>query len=259
MTRQPKSWLERKAARWRGLADCPAHFGGTIAVLEHLSNRVPWLRRPCDRVRSAMAQYTDYRTMLFDATHGTDTFRRLELRELEVGATLPTEQFRGWKYGPINQDFFHEIIERCPIDRGRTTFLDVGCGKGAAVLMASEYGFRRVIGLDFSSELLEIAQRNTSIYERKRGRSVSIDWVHADFMTHTPPDEPLLLFLNNPFPADISRLAVDHIHRFLRGHRSPVVLAYRRPEREIKRMLERSDVLRLHRRTPYWMILSNDR
>jgi SAM-dependent methyltransferase len=45
------------------------------------------------------------------------------------------------------------------------TFIDLGCGKGRALLVASEFPFRAIIGVELSSRLAEIARRNAEIHK----------------------------------------------------------------------------------------------
>ena len=254
-----KSRVVEQWERWSSLRHCPAHFGGTMTVVEHLGKSVPWLKRPLSAIESAASAYTDRRTRAFDERYGTDTFSRLELGELKVGPTLETDQFRGWKYGPINEDFFREMMGQCPPDHENWTFLDVGSGKGLAVMLAASYPFRRIIGIDFAEELVTIARKNAAIYGQARGRPLDVEWVCADFMKYALPTEPTVLFLNNPFPPDISMFAVQHIEASLAENPRDAVIAYRRPDYRVKDFLEASPHLKLLRRTPYWMILRSQR
>jgi hypothetical protein len=94
--------------------------------------------------------------MLFDATYGTETFGRHDVKTSEDTGDTTT-----WGYSAINQDFFREIMRSVPRPLAEYTFVDVGSGKGAAVLMASEFGFRRLVGVELAEELVRIAKLNT--------------------------------------------------------------------------------------------------
>jgi SAM-dependent methyltransferase len=44
------------------------------------------------------------------------------------------------------------------------TFVDLGCGKGRVLMIASEFGFRRVVGVEFCAELCRQARANASCF-----------------------------------------------------------------------------------------------
>jgi predicted RNA methylase len=43
---------------------------------------------------------------------------------------------------------------------GETTFVDIGSGKGRALIIAAEYAFKRIIGVEYSPSLATICRRN---------------------------------------------------------------------------------------------------
>jgi SAM-dependent methyltransferase len=90
-----------------------------------------------------------------------------------------------------------------PLDQ--YTFIDLGAGMGRAVMVASEYRFRRVIGVELNPTLASMARRNLAVW-KKAGRSkapMSIRCVDAaDFVF---PQGPCLAFLFNPFAAPVLR------------------------------------------------------
>ena len=82
----------------------------------------------------------------FDAAHGTDTAAVLVGRELGPVAT------RGGHL-VIHYETTSEAAIRLPLDSlgadfSRFTFVDLGCGKGKPLLVASSYPFRRLAGGD---------------------------------------------------------------------------------------------------------------
>jgi len=44
-------------------------------------------------------------------------------------------------------------MQAMPIDLSKFTFIDLGAGKGRALLMASDYLFQKIIGVEFMPEL----------------------------------------------------------------------------------------------------------
>jgi 16S rRNA A1518/A1519 N6-dimethyltransferase RsmA/KsgA/DIM1 with predicted DNA glycosylase/AP lyase activity len=204
--------------------------------------------------RERLARYTDDRARSFDRKHGTDTFTRIQMKELglkdDLGGT-----FSNWAYGPICPEFFHEIVREIS-NREELVFLDVGSGKGLPLMLAGDYGFRRVVGIELSEELNVVARKNFSAYTASTGKPVNAEIICGDFMKHELPNEPTAFFLNNPFPDYIATHAVTHIENSIAKHPRRVVIAYRHMQEPILRQLEASPNLRLELTTPYWQIFT---
>jgi SAM-dependent methyltransferase len=78
-------------------------------------------------------------------------------------------------------------------------FVDVGAGKGRALLLAAELPFRKFIGVELSEELARIAQRNVARWSLVTRPKVNIRVVNGDAATFRWPRTPLLVYLYNPF------------------------------------------------------------
>src|SRR5262249_1769176 len=100
-----------------------------------------------------------------------------------------------------------EMMADLPIHFDDYTFIDLGSGKGATLLYASEYPFRRIVGVEFARELHDIARRNIVAYKSSTQRCRVIEAIHADAAEFQFPSGPLVIFANNPFgPAVWSRV-----------------------------------------------------
>jgi SAM-dependent methyltransferase len=98
------------------------------------------------------------------------------------------------------------------------TFVDIGAGKGKACFYAAP-SFERVIGVEFSRQLMTVANDNL-----RRTRLRNIEFVCADAAAYDLPEAPALVFLFNPFEAPVfERFLARNQHR-MRSHGS--VLAY---------------------------------
>ena len=65
----------------------------------------------------------------------------------------------GVEYGTIPPYLIKKILDQVNYDQS-DVFLDFGCGKGRVLLIASEYKFKKIIGIEFSPELAGIALKN---------------------------------------------------------------------------------------------------
>lgn len=91
------------------------------------------------------------------------------------------------------------------------TFVDLGCGMGRALLLASELPFRKVVGIEFKSELAHGARQNAAAWIAAGRARCPIEVVEQDALDFAFPDEPLLIFLYNPFGEELLRGVLDRL------------------------------------------------
>ena len=134
------------------------------------------------------------------------------------------------EYQPTEPAAFHEMIEtlhqQFSVDFRDFTFLDLGSGKGRTLLMASDYPFRRIVGVELLSSLHEIAQNNIAQYKSETQKCFALETICGDAGDFVFPDEPLVVFLFNPFPESGLRRVVANLERSLSAHPRPVYVVY---------------------------------
>ena len=153
----------------------------------------------------------------FDQILDVDTSGWISLSRLRIKSP---NKFRGVHYQGVEPDLFELALRDSQIDPRQYTFIDLGCGKGRAMLLAHRAGFPRGIGVDFSPRLLEIAQKNLQRVEAYNFEVVCQDAVDFRF-----PDRPLYVFLYNPFDAEVLSKVLENLQK----HTSDLVLAYIEP------------------------------
>ncbi len=132
-------------------------------------------------------------------------------------------------YQPTEPSLFHEMIELLGIDPSQYTFLDLGSGKGRTLLMASEYLFRRVLGVELLPELSRIAEKNIRAFKSDRRKCETVESLCQDARVFEFPEEPLLIYLFNPFlESGLSRV-VRNLERSLQASPRPVIILYHNP------------------------------
>jgi SAM-dependent methyltransferase len=83
----------------------------------------------------------------------------------------------------------------------KDTFIDFGCGKGRVVHQAAKRPFRRVIGVEVSPALAEIARRALAA-RRRRHRCGSVEIVVSDVADYLVPDDLTIAYFYHPFTDD---------------------------------------------------------
>ena len=122
-------------------------------------------------------------------------------------------------YQPTEPAAFHEMLDtvqrEAKIDYREFTFIDLGSGKGRTLLMASDYPFRRVVGVELLASLHEIALENLRQYKSESQQCFALESICADATAFPFPDGPLLIYLFNPFPESGMRRVVANLERSL--------------------------------------------
>jgi SAM-dependent methyltransferase len=148
----------------------------------------------------------------FDRVHGTDTGGTKSLKNLGVAG--PRARY-GIRYQPIDPSVFRQalgIIQGKTTPR-ETTFVDLGCGKGRALILASALPFREIIGVELAPSLAECARRNLTIARVANGKIVCQSADEFRF-----PAGDLVVFLFNPFVGPVFRRAIHNLCRTASGN-----------------------------------------
>lgn len=139
----------------------------------------------------------------FDVTHGTDTVRQVQLWEFRIAS--PNRRF-GERYQTTSEQELVDAINFLRENLNTFTFIDLGCGKGRALLVAAHLGFKRLIGVEFAVELVEIARVNLA----KMGVANAVV-EYADAADFLFPNGDVVLYLYNPFSAEVMQTVVAHL------------------------------------------------
>jgi len=135
-------------------------------------------------------------------------------------------------YQPTEPALFHEMLAALNIAFEDFTFIDIGSGKGRTLLMASDYPFRRIIGVELLPELNHVAQANLRKYESDAQKCFQLESCCADARQYAFPTEPVVLYLSNPLPrAGLARV-MENLERSLEEHPRRVSVLYHNPIHE---------------------------
>jgi SAM-dependent methyltransferase len=156
----------------------------------------------------------------------------------------------GAPYQPTEPTLFAEMLNALDIDFERFTFVDIGSGKGRTLLMAAEFGFRHVIGVELLPELHDIAVRNIGASGKLQVESLCQDAREYRF-----PSDPLVLYLFNPLPAAAVSQVIETLHASLDRNPREMKIIYHNPLFED--VLANAPFLKKVRATYQYAIYSN--
>ncbi|MGC2160393.1 MAG: class I SAM-dependent methyltransferase [Silvibacterium sp.] len=158
----------------------------------------------------------------------------------------------GRDYTAIEPERFRRVLASLDIAWDQYTFVDLGSGKGRALLLASEFPFKRIAGLEFSPELHRIAEANIGLYRSESQKCRDIESMNLDFVDFTLPNEPLVLFFFDPCRGSALEKAVRRIAQSLRTNSYPVYAAYVAPSEDVERLFAACGCLQERFRDTEW-------
>jgi SAM-dependent methyltransferase len=167
----------------------------------------------------------------FDNKYGTDTGGYLGPEELVTGQA---HDALNYGYSAIAPSVFREACRRwadtLPVVSGRIeaySFVDVGAGKGRAILLAAEQPFRKVIGVELNPDLARIARQNVALHFDRSKTKIRV--IQEDAANFRWPRAPLLVYLYNPFDCSLIGQLAENLAGAAKSGRGSIDLLYVNP------------------------------
>jgi hypothetical protein len=172
-----------------------------------------------------LREYKDWR---FDRKHNVNTDGSIQLNALSIDN--PNRQ-HGQRYEAVPADVFHHMLGHLPeIEHEDLTFVDFGSGKGRALLLASEYPFKQIVGVEFSFQLHKIAQGNIETYQSRTQKCKDLTSVCMDAVSFTLPSGNLLVFMANPFNEPVMKRVLGNIEASVNDQPRQIYIVYSNPQ-----------------------------
>jgi SAM-dependent methyltransferase len=156
--------------------------------------------------------------------------------DFRVDTTSATVGWRERLLGALHSPYqatepalFHKMLSHLTIDFREFTFIDLGSGKGRALLMAADYPFRRIVGVELLPALHHVAQENIRRYKSESQKCFVIESVCSDAREFVFPPEPIVLYLFNPLPEPELEQVIANLEQSLRENPRPVYVVYHNP------------------------------
>ena len=176
------------------------------------------------RIRSAL---TRAEGRWFDSTRHVDTAGYVALDQL----TLAGSSQSGNDYLAVRPSVARQALARLPEPNyEKYTFVDLGSGKGRMLLVAAEYPFRKIQGVEFAVQLHREAEQNIVRYRHRGRRCRDIRSVNMDAADYLFPDGNLVLYLYNPFGLDVMKKVFANLEKAIAHAPRHVVVIMVNPE-----------------------------
>jgi SAM-dependent methyltransferase len=140
-------------------------------------------------------------------------------------------------YVPTHERVLNHVIRKLNIRYEDYIFIDIGCGKGRALLMAMLFPFKRIIGVELTETISNLAKDNVEILKQhKLTKCTDIEVQCKDATNFDPPNDNLAFFLYYPFRGRILNQVLDNIYKSHADINKKILIAYVHldtPEKEV--------------------------
>jgi len=183
--------------------------------------------------RAAKSLRPDGQASAFDKQYGVDTNGKFGGWTYLSDLDIPSSNWiDGNDYAAIDPVRFEHVLAGFDIAFEDYTFVDFGSGKGRALLLASAFEFRRILGLEFSPELHSIAEENIRRYRSATQKCHDIRSLNVDFASYALPPEASVLFFFHPCRIRVLSDVMTGIGQSLLSCPRPLYVAYVAPTLE---------------------------
>jgi hypothetical protein len=181
----------------------------------------------------AVRSYIEERKEAFDARFGTDTAAPFFGHDRTPGAYF---------YVATTASLIYEILNSLALPPDTFAFVDMGSGKGRALLVASEFAFAKIVGIELSPHLHRIAEENIERYSPASQQCTEFELNCMDVVDYEYGPEPVVLFLFDPFGRETLRSVIANLEASLGAKPRQAYVVYVYPQFED--VLQSSRVLR---------------
>jgi SAM-dependent methyltransferase len=207
-------------------------LGNLHTAIQRLARTLRHKRRANRADKSSASGITDRANVIhpFDLAYAVDTSGLIE------GQNLPTPHpnaFWSTAYYAIAPSIFDQLIQelefRLAPDWSAFTFLDLGSGKGRALMLASRLPFRAILGVEISPELARICRRNLLGFSAPWQQCRALEAREGDVTSFDLPSTPLVIYLYHPFAAPTLEAFLGNLERSLQNDAREILLLYFNP------------------------------
>jgi hypothetical protein len=160
----------------------------------------------------------------FDRRFGTDTTGRAARRQVYLDGPSARDAIH---YEATPTRVIRRALKSAVPNPEHCVFVDYGSGKGRVLLLASDYPFKRVVGVELSGLLHITAQHNIRVYHGGKHRCPDVSSVCCDAAQFELPDDDLVLYFYTPFQGSVFAKVLENIRAWnTRCSRRLILIAY---------------------------------
>jgi SAM-dependent methyltransferase len=181
-----------------------------------------WSRQAAKLTDFCAGNFYGAQQRVFDLLLGVSTTGTAAIGDSYLGAGGDNVHYQGCGWLPLRR----ALKDLNPT--ASDVFVDLGSGKGRAILIAGLLPYKRVVGVDIDEELSQVAARNID-RARRRLRAGAVECVTASVVEWPIPDDASVIFMFNPFVGETFSAAVTRIFESYDRNPRPLHIVYQHP------------------------------
>ena len=169
----------------------------------------PPVKRILERITLVRRIYNGWqRRHPFDLAHGLDTSGYFSAAQCAPGDAAMAAEITC--YGGSQPSIVRAVLAKLPVHE-QYTFVDIGCGKGRPLAVASEFLFQRIVGIEIAPALAAVARSNAQILASRHPNRRPVEIELADATTPTPFGARVVYFMYHAFSETLLARLVESI------------------------------------------------
>ena len=170
----------------------------------------------------------------FDLEHEVDTSGLLFAAELASGHAHDDHINAYWGTAPSGfrgiLEEWQRALDGTPYGIEDYTFVDIGCGKGRVLMLASDAPFQRILGVELNPALTGIAESNLARWNGAPHLCSDIEILNVDALAAPIPDSPVVLYIYNSFNLYVMLPLLERMQALALARSTPIDLIYATPQ-----------------------------
>lgn len=161
----------------------------------------------------------------FEFRYRVRTEERIKIEDMQV----ESESRRcGEGYAATRAVPFRKLMAQLDLPPS-SVLVDFGCGRGKVLLLALEYGFPKVVGVEYSEPLCKDSCSNLNAFKMRTGKGFTSEVFCADASLYKVRSDENVFFFFNPFDRQILEKVLENIHRSQEESPRDIWLIYNNP------------------------------
>jgi len=169
-----------------------------------------------------VATFDDQWLKLFDRQYGVRTSGYISLASTSIDRAKLRD---ATSYGAVNAWAFRWLLKTLQLPRS-SRFVDLGCGLGRACILAAEYGFERVTGVELAPELCATARENIATCRSRTFTPSSVSIVNGDVLDYCENTDDDVFFIYRAFSLSLFVTVIKELTERAALRSKPITIIY---------------------------------
>lgn len=171
-----------------------------------------------------LAAFMIYHEIRGEKKYQLNTTRPAELNTLTI---VNGDIQQGSRYEAVNYYILEQLLGRVTQLIEPQNFVDLGCGKGRAMVVAAHYGFTAIKGVDFAAEVCELAEENMRTVAT--AFPIRFQVLNEDVLNYNITENDTVFFMFNPFNKEVLVQFLEKVETSLAKHPRIIHFLYASP------------------------------